>query len=83
MYIHTLGGCHRWVSMKLKFVNVAYIEKCSVWYSVFSQIQGQLRKQVSTCMHVCGPMILPTIGSEEVGQDHVNRPEFQLACNGM
>ena len=31
----TLGGCHRWVSMKLKFVLVllvAYIEKCSVWY---------------------------------------------------
>ena len=28
-------------------------------------------------------MILPTIGSEEVGQDHVNRPEFQLVCNGM
>ena len=32
--------CHRWVSMKLKFVLVLLVEKC--------EIQGQLRKQVST-----------------------------------
>ena len=58
LYVHTLGGCHRWVSMKLKFVLVqlvAYIEKCSIWYCN----SGTVAK---ACMHVCGPTILPTIG---------------------
>ena len=46
--VSTLGGCHRWIS---EFS----LKKCGL----HSEIQRQL---VSTCMHVCGPMILPTIG---------------------
>ena len=32
-----------------------------------------------TCVHIWEVAVEP----EEVGQDHVNRPEFQLARNGM
>ena len=31
----------------------------------------------------CGACLFGSAQSEEVGQDHVNRPEFQLARNGM
>ena len=49
MYIHTLGGCHRWVSMKLKFV-LKKIKQCLV--QCFFTNLGTVAK-ASFNMHAC------------------------------
>ena len=50
LYVHTLGGRHRWVSMICSGSVGGLHRKMQCLVLFFYEIQGQLRKQVSTCM---------------------------------